>query len=98
MPGFLMFEEYKKLGIGPDTPDILKAGLRRLPMAWIAHGIKGEYNIDIDPVAVLKGDGTDLLNLGEAYAAWISVTSINQTVEGAAQREREDIEQQKGKA
>lgn len=89
MPGFLMFEEYD---LDPDMPmaDLAKAALRRLPMAWVAHGIKGEFNIDIDPVAMLKGDGTDLLNFGEAYAAWISVRNINQTIEGTASREREE--------
>lgn len=94
MPGFLMFEEY---GIKDEgmMADLAKTALRRLPMAWIAHGIKGEYNIDVDPVAILRGDGTDLLNLGEAYAAWISVTSIDQTIQGAANRDEDDLEEQR---
>jgi len=92
MPGFLMFEEYS---LDPDMPmgDLAKMALRRLPMAWVAHGIKGEFNIDIDPVAMLKGDGTDLLNFGEAYAAWISVRSINQQIHGAANIDREEKNQ-----
>jgi type VI protein secretion system component Hcp len=97
MPGFMMFEEY---GITDDgmMVDLAKAALRRLPMAWVAHGIKGEYNIDIDPVAMLRGDGTDLLNFSEAYAAWISVRSINQTIEGAANRDRQELNKQWGAA
>jgi type VI protein secretion system component Hcp len=39
---------------------------------------------------MLKGDGTDLLNFGEAYAAWISVRSIDQTIHGAANIDRDE--------
>jgi hypothetical protein len=100
MPGFMMFDEYKDMGISPDMPgaDLAKAGLRRLPMTWVTHGIKGEYNIDLDPVAMLRGDGTDLLNFGEAYAAWISVRKVKQRIEGIAKRDSDLRNEQYGDA
>lgn len=86
MPGFLMFEEF---GLDPDMPmaDLAKAALRRVPMSWLAHGVKGEFNVDIDPLAMLRGDDLDMLNFGEPYKAWIAVRSIDHDIEGAAVRD-----------
>jgi type VI protein secretion system component Hcp len=89
MPGFMMFDEYKDMPFGAPTSNIEKAAYRRLPMTWVTHGIKGEYNIDLDPVAMLRGDGTDLMNFGEAYAAWIAVRKVRQNIEGIAKRDAE---------
>lgn len=90
MPGFLMFEEFGITETGM-MADLAKTALRRVPMSWLLHGVKGEFNVDIDPLAMLRGDDLDMLNFGEPYKAWIAVRSIDHDIEGAAVRD-EDAE------
>jgi type VI protein secretion system component Hcp len=88
MPGFLMFEEYGITDTGM-MADLAKAALRRVPMSWLLHGVKGEFNVDIDPLAMLRGDDLDMLNFGEPYKAWIAVRRIDHDIEGAAVRDND---------
>ena len=57
MPGFLVFKE-----LGLDFSDVMpeamqaaiKSALAMLPGSWMLHGLGGEYNVDVDPVAELN--------------------------------------------
>lgn len=53
MPGFLIFEE---LGIDPDMPGagLAKTGLAMVPGSWMLHGLGGEYNVNVDPIAEIN--------------------------------------------
>ncbi|QDU41256.1 hypothetical protein Mal4_56210 [Maioricimonas rarisocia] len=53
MPGFLIFDE---LGIDPDMPfaSAAKTALSMLPGSWMLHGLGGEYNVDVDPIAEIN--------------------------------------------
>jgi type VI protein secretion system component Hcp len=88
MPGFLMFEEFGITDTGM-MADLAKTALRRVPMSWLLHGVRGEFNVDIDPLAMLRGDDLDMLNFGEPYKAWIAVRSIDHDIEGAASRDQD---------
>lgn len=53
MPGFLIFDE---LGIDPDMPfaPAAKTALSMVPGSWMLHGLGGEYNVDVDPIAEIN--------------------------------------------
>lgn len=93
MPGFLIFEEF---GATVDNipsaiqKEAAKAALRRLPGSWMMHGIAGEQDVDIDPVAelnkALDGEGVIGGIAGNAQGAAESAASGDAAgvVEGVA--------------
>lgn len=82
MPGFMVFKE---LGLDfPDTmPEIaqgaIKSALAMVPGSWMLHGLGGEYNVDVDPVAeinkALDGGGSLGRIAGNAQGAAESAAS-----------------------
>lgn len=102
MPGFLIFEEFGDILGDMQTgtmADMAKKGLRMLPLSWIAHGVIGEFNVDIDPVAELRGDGAiagaasgNVFQFYEAYKGWIGVVNVQHTIPGVAQTDEVDEE------
>lgn len=97
MPGFLIFEEFGDI-LGDNQTgmmaDMAKKGLRAVPMSWLAHGVIGEFNVDVDPVAELRaltsGDTPGITDFYEAYKGWIAVTNVTHNIPGVAQTDQQD--------
>lgn len=99
MPGFLIFEEFgmdfEKMGM---AAPVIKAALQRVPGSWMMHGIAGEKNVDVDPVAALNkvASGEKLVSGGvnaffDPYKGWIPVVSVSQTVSSTAETSKRDL-------
>lgn len=101
MPGFLVFKELG-LDFSDAVPSVvqgaIKTALSMLPGSWMLHGLGGEYNVDVDPVAELNKalDGEafsgGITQFMEAYKGWVPVVSIQQSFTSEAEAERRNME------